>query len=75
MKNQTPEAKEANEFYHSTKKGCKLIPAMKVAGKRTPTKRGDAKNFYLHFQLCVTHGKDVCRCGWEFKKHPVSTDC
>lgn len=57
-------------FFHNEKKGCKLVSAQKVIGK--VNKRGKTEDRSLYYQLCLPHGVDVCRCGWEFSHHPVS---
>lgn len=61
------------KFYHHQKGGCQLVPAAKQGSNpKTGDKRYKNKERFWYFQICITHGVDVCRCGWEFKKHPVS---
>jgi hypothetical protein len=56
-----------NEFLHYTAKGCELSKAQKQVGMK-----GLNEPLYLFYQICETHGADVCRCGWQFRHHPVN---
>lgn len=57
-------------YKHLESKGCKLVSAQKIVGKVNI--RGRTVDRTLYFLMCLTHGADVCRCGWEFSHHPIS---
>lgn len=64
------------KYYHHPTGGCNLVPAAKKSSNSySNDSRYKNKDRMLYFQLCLTHGVDVCRCGWEFKKHPVNQPC
>jgi hypothetical protein len=53
--------------FHSIQTGCDLVPARKEASNpKSPTRPR-----YLDYFRCEIHEAEVCRCGWEFGKHPV----
>jgi len=64
---------EPHQYYHHPKHGCNLVPETKPMSNGFGYRRGN-KHRLLHYQICLTHGVDVCRCGWEFKKHPVNQE-
>lgn len=51
--------------YH-TPKTCDLIP-------EPPRQAHNKDRHWLYSNFCETHGVgNICRCGWEFGKHPVN---
>lgn len=71
--------KTNNTFYHHQDKGCILVPAAKkVANAKgkvyTHKVRDKILERMLYFSICTTHGVDVCRCGWQFTRHPINQD-
>ena len=49
-----------DNHFHSEKNGCKIIK------KEFKNSRGDKS---IHGKYCLTHKKNLCRCGWEWSWH------
>lgn len=62
----TPREKKS-KFFHSIEKGCKMKPFDMISD----SSKGHHNGVHIiHGFECLTHkAKNLCRCGWEFKKH------
>ncbi len=55
-----------NNHFHSTEKGCKIV-IKRFTLPRTHQQTGSRG--YLLGKHCLTHEKDLCKCGYEWFWH------
>jgi hypothetical protein len=54
--------KENSHYFHSEEKGCK------IKNKKFNEIHYESKSI-IKGAYCLTHKKDLCRCGWEWGWH------
>jgi len=64
---ETKEGQLDNEHFHSEAKGC-ILEQYTTESVRSKTKTHYFSGI-IQGQICKTHQKDCCRCGWEWGWH------